>query len=78
MEPEDSRMPNKPRDSKIQGEGDYESARRYKRDVEEFVEQNDTEELAREAEPDSEAEARELERAEQVGRSRSKATKPER
>ena len=71
-------MSNKPRGPKIQGEGDYESARRYQRDVEEFVEQNDTEELARDAEPVDEAEARELERAEQVGRSRSKAVKPER
>ena len=71
-------MSNKPRNPQIQGEGDYESARRYRRDVEKFVDEHDTEELAREAEPDSEAEARELERAERAGRSRSKVQKPER
>ena len=44
-------MSEKNRDPKIQGEGDYESARRYRKDVERFVEENDTEELAREAAP---------------------------
>jgi len=57
--------------SKVQGEGDYEAARRHRQDVERFVQQNDTEELAREAQPDSNAEADELEKAEAEGRSRS-------
>jgi hypothetical protein len=57
--------------SKVQGEGDYDAARRHRRDVERFVQENDTEELAREAEPDSRAEADELEEAEAEGRSRS-------
>ena len=50
-------MSEKNRDPKIQGEGDYESARRYRKDVEQFVAENDTEELAREAAPHSEQDA---------------------
>ena len=57
-------MSEKNRDPKIQGEGDYESARRYRKDVERFVEENDTEELAQEAAPHSEQEADELLEAE--------------
>jgi hypothetical protein len=68
-------MSEKNRDPKIQGEGDYESARRYRKDVERFVEENDTEELAREAAPDSEQEAAEMLDAEREGRSRSKVRK---
>jgi hypothetical protein len=70
-------MSEKNRDPKIQGEGDYESARRYRKDVERFVAENDTEELAREAAPDSEQEADEMLAAERKGRSRSKVRKPE-
>ena len=70
-------MSEKDRDPKIQGEGDYESARRYRKDVERFVAENDTEELAREAAADSEQEADEMLAAERKGRSRSKVRKPE-
>jgi len=70
-------MSEKNRDPKIQGEGDYESARRYRKDVEQFVAENDTEELAREAAPHSEQEAAEMLEAERQGRSRSKAGNPE-
>lgn len=56
--------------SKVQGEGDYDAARRHRQDVERFVQENDTEKLAREAQPDSGAEADELEKAEAEGRSR--------
>ena len=66
-------MSRKHKGPHIQGEGDYEAARRYRRDVERFVEQSDIEELAREAEPDSDEEAEELLDAERKGRARSKA-----
>ena len=69
-------MSRKHKGPNVQGEGDYESARRYRRDVERFVERNDPddiEELAREAEPDSDEEAEELLDAERKGRARSKA-----
>jgi hypothetical protein len=60
---------------RVQGEGDYEAARRYRRDVEEFVEENDTAELARAAQPQSPEEARALESAEAIGRSRARGRK---
>jgi hypothetical protein len=56
----------------IQGEGDYEAARRHRKGAEEFAAEHDTEDLAREAEPSSEQEARELRDAERKGRSRTK------
>ncbi len=59
---------------KVQGEGDYDAARRYRRDVEHFVRENDTEELARDAEPKSCAEADELAKAEAEGLARSRST----
>lgn len=62
----------KKRAPKVQGEGDYDAARRYRRDVEHFVRDNDPEDLAREAEPESREEAGELERAEAEGRARSR------
>jgi hypothetical protein len=55
---------------RVQGEGDYRSARRHRRDVEEFVAENDIEELARDAAPRSEAEGREMLEAERKGRAR--------
>ena len=58
--------------TKVQGEGDYAAARRYRKDAEQFVRSNDTEELARKAKPESPEEADELERAEDLGRSRSR------
>ena len=63
-------------DSRVQGEGDYQSARRYRRDVEEFVARSDIEELARDAAPASEAEHREMIEAEREGRARAKGRKP--
>jgi len=59
---------------KVQGEGDYDAARRYRRDVEQFVAENDTEELARDAQPTSRAEADELAKAEAEGLARSRST----
>ena len=55
---------------KVQGEGDYDAARRHRRDVERFVQQNDTEKLARAAKPETKAESEELEKAEAEGRAR--------
>lgn len=65
-------------DPKVQGEGDYRSARRHRRDVEEFVAENDEsdiEKLARDAAPTSEAEHREMLEAEREGRARGKDRK---
>lgn len=57
----------------VQGEGDYEAARRYRKDVEEFVGKTDIDAAAREAAPKSPAEQDALENAERQARSRAKA-----
>jgi|JI7StandDraft_1071085.scaffolds.fasta_scaffold611885_1 hypothetical protein len=57
----------------VQGEGDYEATRRYRKDVEEFVKTQDIESAARNAAPKSDAEKAEMERAEHAGLARSKA-----
>jgi len=67
---------DKNQDPSVQGEGDYRSARRHRRDVEEFVAQNDIEELARDAAPKSEAEHREMLEAEREGLARARGRKP--
>ncbi|HEY4341712.1 MAG TPA: hypothetical protein VGM97_17340 [Steroidobacteraceae bacterium] len=61
---------NKPSSpSKVQGEGDYESARRFREDEENFLKKADVPDLAKRAAPRSKEEAAELEQAEEVGRS---------
>ena len=62
--------------SEVQGEGDYKAARRYNEATREFVEEDDVAEAAREAEPQSELEEQQLERAEQAGRERAKDEDP--
>lgn len=63
-------------DQKIQGEGDYEATRRYRKRTEEFLENNDVEKAAVRAAPESDAEAEELESAEREGKSRAKEEDP--
>jgi hypothetical protein len=59
----------------VQGEGDYEAARRYRKDVKDFVDKADIDEAAHAAAPKSSDERREMEQAERTGRSHSKAGK---
>jgi hypothetical protein len=71
----DKRAPKerKPRAKKlVQGEGDYQAARRYREEVTEFVAKADVDALAHEAAPSSAKEARDLALAEDRGRDRSK------
>ena len=56
---------------KIQGEGDYESTRRFRADAERFLKDADVPDLARRAAPKSKEEAAELKKAEEIGRSHS-------
>ena len=56
----------------IQGEGDYESARKYDEATKRFVEQGKVGPAAERARTDDPAENAELERAEQSGRARAK------
>jgi hypothetical protein len=58
--------------TRIQGEGDYEAARRYDEKTREYVQSHDVEDAARDAEPASEGERRDMERAEEAGKRRAK------
>lgn len=58
--------------SEVQGEGDYEAARRYRHEVNDFIEKADIDKLAHQAAPASPREAQELASAENRGRERSK------
>ncbi len=63
---------NKPTKPQIQGEGDYDAARRYRKDVEDFVATEDVDAAAHAAAPRTEQEKRELAAAEEQGRARGK------
>jgi hypothetical protein len=57
---------------KVQGEGDYESAKKFDDDEAAFVKSGRVDQAARDAKPQSQAEADEMKRAEEVGKNRSK------
>jgi hypothetical protein len=65
-----------PEQGNIQGEGDYDAARRYRKEVKDFLDKSDVGQLAEEAAPKSAKEARELALAEESGESRSKGDVP--
>jgi hypothetical protein len=60
----------------IQGEGNYEAARRYDEKLRDHVQNHDIEREARDAEPASAGEEREMEQAEELGKSRAKEEDP--
>jgi|GEM_PF-2789288 len=74
--PATAAAPSSEPDAKIQGEGDYEAARRYREEVGEFLEHNNVEQVAKRAAPKSALEARELALAEESARNRSKGDDP--
>ena len=55
---------------KVQGEGDYESTRRFDQHERDFLKSADVPDLARRAAPKSKQEAEELAKAEEQGRAR--------
>jgi hypothetical protein len=57
---------------KVQGEGDYESAKKFDDDEVAFVKHGRVDKAARDAEPKSQVEADEMRKAEEIGKSRSK------
>ena len=69
-------MSKRAKESKVQGEGDYEAARRYRKRTTEFLENNDVEKAAVRAAPSSRAEAEGLAAAEAAGRKRAKGEDP--
>lgn len=59
----------------IQGEGDYDAARRYRKEVHDYMDKSDIDKAAHDAAPKSPDERREMEEAERAGRSHSKGGK---
>ncbi len=57
---------------KVQGEGDYESNRRYTESAKDFVESGKVDSAARAAKPQSQQEAADMRKAEQEGASHAK------
>ena len=57
---------------KVQGEGDYESAKKFDDAEAAFAKSGRVDQAARDAEPKSQAEADEMKKAEDAGKSRSK------
>ena len=68
--------PNPADKDQVQGEGDYDAARRYDKAAREFAESGRVEPAAHDAAPADAKEAEELERAEQEGKSHSKGEGP--
>ena len=58
---------------KIQGEGDYEATRRYRKRTDEYLKNNDVEKAAIRAAPTSAKEAEEMKAAEAAGKRRAKS-----
>jgi hypothetical protein len=61
---------------KIQGEGDYEATRRYRKRTDEFLKNNDVEKSAARAAPESSREAEDMKAAEAAGKRRAKGEDP--
>jgi hypothetical protein len=62
--------------SKIQGEGDYEATRRYRKRTDEYLKNNDVEKAAVRAAPTSSREAEDMKAAEAAGKRRAKGEDP--
>ena len=60
----------------VQGEGDYQAARRYDKAQRDFAESGKVDQAARDAQPTSAEEADELRRAEREGKSHAKGEDP--
>jgi hypothetical protein len=63
-------------DPEMQGEGNYTAARRYDEATTEFVKAGKVDEAASKARPKTEAEADEMKKAEQAGKSHAKGEDP--
>jgi hypothetical protein len=68
-------MPKR-KQSQVQGEGDYQAARRYRKRQAEFLANNDVGKAAVRAAPRSRQEAEELEAAEAAGKKRARGEDP--
>ena len=62
--------------SKVQGEGDYQATRRYRKRTQEYLKNNDVEKAAVRAAPKSRREAESMNAAEAAGKRRAKGEDP--
>jgi hypothetical protein len=69
-------MASRAKRSKVQGEGDYEATRRYRKRTARYLENNDVRKDAKRAAPRSRKEAAELEAAEAAGKRRARGEDP--
>jgi hypothetical protein len=69
-------MARRAKTTPVQGEGDYQATRRYRKRTTEYLNNNDVEKAAIRAAPRSPAEAAELEAAEAAGKKRAKGEDP--
>jgi hypothetical protein len=65
-------MSNSPNKDRVQGEGDYEAARRYDKAAQDFAKSGQVERAAHDAAPTSTKQAEEMRKAEEIGKSHSK------
>jgi hypothetical protein len=75
-QPQQSRQQPQADLSQVQGEGDYEAGRHYDEKTREFVKSGKVDDAARNAHPKSPREQQEMDKAEEVGKSRSKGEDP--
>jgi hypothetical protein len=66
----------KPRD-KVEGEGSYSGSKDYSERTKKFIDSGKVEEAAKEAAPRSEEEAHAMQKAERIGKKRSKGEDPQ-
>jgi hypothetical protein len=69
-------MSNIPNKDQVQGEGDYDAARRYDKAAEEFAKSGKVDRAAHDAAPESAQQAEEMRKAEDIGKSHSKGEGP--
>jgi len=62
--------------NRVQGEGDYDAARRYDKSAREFAQSGKVKPAADQSAPRDEQEAEDMERAEEIGKSRAKGEDP--
>lgn len=78
VEPKRAEPADPPRDQEREhGEGNYKASKAFNDASKRFVESGRVEQAARDAEPKSEREAKELKEAEQAGKARAKEEDPE-
>jgi hypothetical protein len=64
------------RKDKVEGEGSYTGSKDYNERTKKFVDSGKVEQAAKDAQPKSEQEAHEMQKAERIGKERAKAEDP--